>query len=235
MFRDCPDCPEMISVPAGSFQMGSTDQAFERPRHAVTISRPFAIGRREVTFDEWDACAAAGACSYRPPDRGWGRGQRPVIGVSWDDVQQYLAWLSSKTGKRYRLPSESEWEYAARGGSGAAFPWGSQPASGRAACTGCGGSFNNMTAPTGSFEANGYGLFDTAGNAAEWVQDCWHDTYAGAPADGSAWVGGQCRERVLRGGSFSSEPTYIRSSARFKYDADVRYYANGFRVARDMP
>jgi formylglycine-generating enzyme required for sulfatase activity len=236
VIRDCPDCAELVVLPAGTFQMGSNEHLpFERPRHAVTISRPFAIGRREVTFDEWDACVSGGGCSYRPADRGWGRGQRPVINVSWDDAQQFIAWLSAKTGKSYRLPTEAEWEYAARAGTTTPFTWGAEVGTGRAACAGCGAVAATTTTPAGSFAPNPFGIVDMAGNAAEWVQDCWHDSYRGAPADGSAWVSAQCRERVLRGGSFSSEPTYIRSTARFKYDADVRYYANGFRVARDVP
>jgi formylglycine-generating enzyme required for sulfatase activity len=235
-FRDCSDCPEMIQIQPGSFQMGSNEHLmFERPRHAVTVSRPFAIGRREVTFDEWDACVAAGACSYRPPDRGWGRGTRPVINVSWDDAQQFIAWLTARTGQKYRLPTEAEWEYAARAGTSTPFWWGKDAGTNRANCTGCGGTFNGESAPAGSFPESPFGIVDMSGNAAEWVEDCWHDSYRGAPSDGTAWVSAQCRERVLRGGSFANDANSARTTARFKYDADVRYYANGFRVARDLP
>jgi formylglycine-generating enzyme required for sulfatase activity len=235
-FRDCSDCPEMIQIPPGSFQMGSNEHLmFERPRHAVTIARPFAIGRREVTFEEWDACVAAGACSYRPQDRGWGRGTRPVINVSWDDAQQFIAWLTARTGQKYRLPTEAEWEYAARAGTSTPFWWGKDAGTNRANCTGCGGTFNGESAPAGSFPESPFGIVDMAGNAAEWVEDCWHDSYRGAPADGTAWTSSQCRERVLRGGSFANDANSARTTARFKYDADVRYYANGFRVARDLP
>ena len=235
-FRDCSDCPEMIQILPGTFQMGSNEHLmFERPRHAVTISRPFAIGRREVTFEEWDVCVAAGACSYRPPDRGWGMGTRPVINVSWDDAQQFIAWLNTRTGQKYRLPTEAEWEYAARAGTSTPFWWGKDPGTNRANCTGCGATFNGESAPAGSFQESPFGIVDMAGNAAEWVEDCWHDSYRGAPTDGTAWTSAQCRERVLRGGSFANDANSARTTARFKYDADVRYYANGFRVARDLP
>jgi len=232
--RDCPECPELVVVPAGSFEMGS-NEFYERPRHRVTIAHHFAIGRREVTFEEWDRCVDEQGCKYRPPDRGWGRAGRPVTNVSWTDATEFLEWLAAKTGRKYRLPSETEWEYAARGGSQTLFWWGSEARAGQANCVGCLAAALQQTSPSGSYAANPFGLYDTAGNAAEWVADCWHENYRGAPNDGSAWVSPNCRERVLRGGSFASEGTYVRSSARFKYDSDVRYYANGFRVARDLP
>jgi len=233
VFRDCPDCPEMVVVPAGDFDMGSTESEFEKPVHRVTVTKAFAIGRREVTFEEWDQCAATGAC-YRPDDHGQGRGDRPVTDVSWRDAKAYIEWLSQKVGKTYRLPSEAEWEYAARGGTKSTFWWGRTVGARFANCRGCGSS-SQQTAPTGSFAANPFGLFDTAGNAAEWVEDCWNDSYRGAPREATAWTAGQCGWRVLRGGSFDSDPRYVRSAARFRYDVDVRYYANGFRVARDLP
>ena len=233
--KDCATCPEMVQLKAGAFAMGAADgQPFERPKHTVTISKPFAIGRREVTFDEWDACVAAGGCSYTPADRGWGRGQRPVINVSWNDAVEYVGWLAKQTGLPYRLPSEAEWEYAGRGGTQTTFYWGTSVGTNHASCHGCGPSTTMQSSPAGSFAPNPFGIFDTSGNAAEWVQDCWHDGYRGAPADGSAWVTAGCGERVLRGGSFANEPNYVRSASRFKYDNDVRYYANGFRVARDL-
>jgi formylglycine-generating enzyme required for sulfatase activity len=233
VFRDCPDCPEMVVVPAGEFDMGSAELEYEKPVHRVAI-KAFAIGRREVTFEEWDQCTAAGNC-FRADDRGQGRGERPVTDVSWRDVQAYIAWLSQKTGKKYRLPSEAEWEYAARGGTKTTFWWGRDVGNRFANCRDCGGGSQSQAITTGTFAANPFGLFDTAGNAAEWVEDCWNDTYRGAPKDGSAWSTGQCGQRVLRGGSFDSQARYVRSAARFRYDADVRYYANGFRVARDLP
>jgi formylglycine-generating enzyme required for sulfatase activity len=234
LVRDCPDCPELVVLPAGDFEMGANVTPFEKPEHRVTIPKPFAIGRREVTFDEWDACAATGACKHRPDDHGWGRGNRPVIDVSWDDAKLYVAWLSQLTGRKYRLPSEAEWEYAARGGTKSTFWWGGDTGNGNANCEDCGGPPRRQTVPTGSFRPNGFGLYDTAGNVAEWVEDCWNDNYRNAPRDGSAWATGQCRQRVLRGGSFGSRANVIRSAARFRYDQDVRYYANGFRVVRDL-
>jgi formylglycine-generating enzyme required for sulfatase activity len=233
-FRDCPDCAEMVVVPPGEFDMGSAETSFEKPVHRVTIAKAFAIARREVTFAEWDLCFAEGGCKYKPDDYGWGRGDRPVIDVSWDDVKTFVGWLSQKTGKEYRLPTEAEWEYAARAGTASAYWWGRDVGSDHADCEGCSANPARRTLPTGSFRPNAFGLFDTAGNAAEWVQDCWNDSYRGAPRDGSAWTNGDCRLRVLRGGSFGSKADAVRSASRFRYDADVRYYANGFRVARDV-
>jgi formylglycine-generating enzyme required for sulfatase activity len=234
IFRDCPDCAEMVVVPAGEFSMGSAETVYEKPEHRVTIANPIAIGRREVTFEEWDLCIAAGGCKHRPDDNGWGRGNRPVVGVSWDDAKVFVNWLSQKTGKRFRLPSEAEWEYSARAGTNTAFWWGRAADKGHANCEDCGASPSRQTMPAGSFRPNGFGLYDVAGNAAEWVEDCWNDTYRGAPSNGAAWATGQCRQRVLRGGSFAGKANLIRSAARFRYDQDVRYYANGFRVARDL-
>jgi formylglycine-generating enzyme required for sulfatase activity len=234
IFRDCPDCSEMVVVPAGEFKMGSGETVYEKPEHRVVIANPFAIGRREITFEEWDLCVAAGGCRYRPDDHGWGRGSRPVVDVSWDDAKAFVSWLSQKTQKGYRLPSEAEWEYAARAGTNSQFWWGRTPVNGNANCEDCSSTPQRRTLPTGSFRPNGFGLFDVAGNVAEWVEDCWNESYRGAPADGSAWTTGQCRQRGLRGGSFASRANVIRSAARFRYDQDVRYYANGFRVARDL-
>ena len=232
--RDCADCPELVVVPTGDFVMGSGDTPYEKPERTISIARPFAIGRREITFTEWDQCADSGACKHRPDDRGWGRGDRPVINVSWDDAKLYVAWLSQKSGQKYRLPSEAEWEYAARAGTKTPFFWGRDAGAARAQCDNCGSPTAKQTATVGSFRPNGFGLYDTAGNAAEWVEDCWNDTYKNAPKDASAWASGDCRLRVLRGGNFNSKSNEIRSSARFRYDVDVRYYANGFRVVREL-
>ena len=234
IFRDCPECAELVVAPSGDFEMGSAVKPTEQPVHHVDIPRNFAIGRRTVTFAEWDRCVAAGGCKYSPPDRGWGRGDRPVTNVSWDDAEQFVAWMSKTTGKRYRLPSEAEWEYAARGGSTTAYWWGQEIGAERAQCAECGDRDPGKTQPVGSFRPNAFGLYDTAGNAAEWVEDCWNPSYRGAPGDGSAWTSGDCSLRVLRGGSFSDKAIAVRSSARFRYDEDIRYYANGFRVARDL-
>jgi formylglycine-generating enzyme required for sulfatase activity len=235
VFRDCDECPEMVVVPAGTFAMGYNDFPYEKPVHRVRIPRPFAIGRREVTFAQWDRCVSAGHCKHRPDDRGQGRGTRPATDVSWVDAKAYVAWLSQKTGRKYRLPSEAEWEYVARAGTETPYWWGRAVGRKFANCRDCGGRTGRQSMPAGTFFANPFGLFDTAGNAAEWVEDCWNSSYRNAPSDGSAWTKGQCRQRVLRGGSFDSQARYLRSGSRFRYDADVRYYANGFRVVRDLP
>jgi formylglycine-generating enzyme required for sulfatase activity len=234
LFRDCRDCPELAVVPPGDFVMGSSDTPYEKPERTIAIKRPFAIGRREVTFAEWDQCADAGPCKYKPDDHGWGRGDRPAINVSWDDAKLFVGWLSQKTGQKYRLPSEAEWEYAARAGTKTPFWWGRDIGSGHAQCDTCGSPTKQQVVAAGSFRPNGFGLYDTAGNAAEWVEDCWNDNYKNAPKDAAAWTTGDCRLRVLRGGNFNSKAPEVRSSARFRYDEDVRYYANGFRVVRDL-
>jgi formylglycine-generating enzyme required for sulfatase activity len=234
IFRDCSGCGELVVVPAGSFDMGSTTE-YENPVHRVSIAKPFAIGRYEVTFGEWDQCVDDGGCKHRPEDRDWGRGDRPVINVSWLDAKAFVTWLSQKTGKTYRLPTEAEWEYAARGGTNTAYWWGRDVGSRQANCRECNTGDVQKTAPVGSYKPNAFGLYDTAGNAAEWIEDCWNDSYRGAPNNGSAWTSGQCRLRVLRGGAFDSQAKYLRSMARFRYDTDVRYIANGFRVVRELP
>jgi formylglycine-generating enzyme required for sulfatase activity len=232
--RDCPQCPEIVLIAAGAFEMGSTEMFdFEAPVHQVSIRKPFYIGRREVTFEEWDVCIAEGGCKQRPDDRGMGRARRPAIDLDWDDAKGYTAWLSQKTGHTYRLPSESEWEYVARAGSTTTYPWGKTVDKDKANCIGCTTDPLKKAVDTGTFKPNAFGIYDMTGNAAEWVEDCWNDNYRGAPADGSAWTKPQCRERVLRGGSFNNDPRYLRSAARFKYDHDVRFYTNGFRVVRE--
>ena len=233
-FRDCPDCVELVVVPAGEFQMGSNAKPAEQPIHKVAIKKDFAIGRREVTFTEWDKCVAAAGCKYSPPDPTWGRGDEPVTNVSWDDAKEFIGWLAKTTGKPYRLPTEAEWEYAARGGSTLPYWWGKDIGTGRAQCAECGVSDASKPVVVGSFRPNAFGLYDTSGNAAEWIEDCWNPSYRGAPNDGSAWTSGDCSLHVLRGGSFADKAAAVRSSARFRYDEDVRYYANGFRVARDV-
>jgi formylglycine-generating enzyme required for sulfatase activity len=234
VFRDCAECPELVALPAGTFEMGSSKYDHEKPVHQVRIPRPFAIGTHEVTFAEWDQCVKAKACKFSPGDRGWGRAQRPVINVSWTDAKEYTTWLSHETGQTYRLPSEAEWEYAARGGTETPFWWGRSVGTRLANCRECSTGKREQTLPVGTYKANAFGLFDTAGNAAEWASDCWNTDYRGAPSDGSAWLSGNCRLRVLRGGSFDSNADYIRSDSRFRYDADVRYSANGFRVVREL-
>ena len=240
-FRDCPHCPEMAVVPAGSFMMGSPPSeggrfADEGPVHRVAFAAPFAVGAFEVTFAEWDACVSAGGCGgYRPDDEGWGRGSRPVVNVSWDDAQSYVEWLSRSTGEDYRLLSESEWEYVARAGTSTRYWWGNDIGLARANCDGCGSQWDDRsTAPVGSFAANAFGLHDVHGNVWEWTGDCWNGRYEGAPSDGRAWEGGGCSNRVLRGGSWYSVPQLLRSALRYNNDAGLRYDSSGFRVARTL-
>ena len=221
----------MVVLPTGSFQMGSpaTETGRDRnegPVRTVTISRRIAMGRYEVTFADYDRFVAAtsgrwthdyGSDRGRPDDFGWGRGSRPVIGLSQEHVKAYVTWLSAQTGKTYRLPSESEWEYAARAGTRTRYSWGDEIGVDRANCRGCGSEWDIKTTPVGSFAANAFGLFDMHGNVAEWVEDCWHDNYEGAPTDGSAWTT-ICDDRgavVVRGGSWRSySPRNLRSASR---------------------
>ena len=238
--------PEMLVILAGRFRMGclSNDDACdsdEKPAHGVTIGRPFALSVYEVTFTEWDACVAAGGCGGyeppgEPPHRGWARGNRPVINVSWEDAQSFVSWLSRETGESYRLPSESEWEYAARAGTVTKRSWGNETGRNRANCDGCGiQRDDDWTVPVGSFAPNRWGLYDMHGNVWEWTEDCWNDSYRGAPSDGSAWLLGDCSRRVLRGGSWSSYPESLRAAHRYGYPTDRRIHSVGFRIARTLP
>lgn len=233
--RDCPSCPVLVSLPAGSFTMGSSaSDPAEKPPHHVTIGQPFAIGRYEVTVEQWNACADAGGCQ-RVPTIADSPKTAPARDVSWDDAQQYVAWLSKTTGKTYRLPTEAEWEYAARGGTASAYWWGDQMRKGNANCKDCGDPWSqDAPAAVGTFAANPYGLHDVNGSVWEWVADCWHSTYKGAPADGRVWNENACGARVIRGGSWREGASYMVSSTRFKYSPSVRQSQNGFRVARDL-
>ena len=238
-FREGAGLPEMIVVPPGQFLMGSPPgqgDDRERPQHEVTIARPFAVGKFAVTFAEWDACAAAGACRRDVSDEGWGRGRRPVINVSWNDAQAYAKWLAGVTGKPYRLLSEAEFEYAARAGSQTAYPWGDAitlNGQAMANCNGCGSPWDNkQTAPVGSFPANAFGLHDMVGNVWQWTEDCWNDSYQGAPADGSPWTSGDCGSRALRGGSWCYRPGYLRSAIRCRSDPGNWDNYAGFRLSR---
>jgi formylglycine-generating enzyme required for sulfatase activity len=242
-FKECADCPEMIVVPAGRFTMGSGGvQSWlfddERPPHDVTIARPFAAAKFALTFDEWDACAARGGCRPGVSDSGWGRGQRPAINVSWDDTQAYVSWLSSITGKSYRLLSEAEYEYAARAGAETEYPWGDDiKLNGKpmANCDACGSQWDNkQTAPVASFPANAFGLYDMVGNVWEWTEDCWHESYQGAPVDGSPWTSGDCASRVVRGGGWNYNPFNLRAAYRYGLTTDVGNHNIGFRVTRTM-
>jgi formylglycine-generating enzyme required for sulfatase activity len=235
LLRECPECPELVIVPPGDFVMGSPDTPYEKPERTLSVRRPFAIGRREVTFAEWDHCADAGACKHRPDDRGWGRGERPVMNVSWDDVKLYTAWLSQKTGQRYRLPSEAEWEYAARGGTQTRYWWGDQFQPGMVNCKNCSDILiTDQPVKVGSLKPNPFGLFDMGGGVDQWVEDCWHKNYQGAPADGSAWIENECPSRVIRSGSWRKDSSYARTANRGSYDTNVRYPTHGFRVALSL-
>lgn len=230
--KDCSSCPVLVSLPHGSFTMGSNSgDPSEKPAHQVSISKPFAIGKYEVTVEQWDACVDGGGC--QKTSDGSRAKNSPARDVSWDDAQQYVKWLSKTTGKAYRLPTEAEWEYAARGGTSTRYWWGEQMRTGMANCKDCGEPWQKEApAAVGSFAANPFGLHDVSGSVWEWVADCWHNSYKGAPADGKAWDEPNCRTRVIRGGSWRDGASYMPSSTRFKYDASVRYSQNGFRVVR---
>ncbi len=242
-FKDCADCPPMVIIPAGEFTMGSppSEQQAEA-QHRVTIASPFAVSKFEITFDEWDVCLNDGGCgSYQPDDEGWGRGNRPVINISWENAQSYVNWISRKTGKPYRLLSESEWEYAARAGTATRFSHGDvlspSNANYNGSVDGSGPSDVNRqsTIPVGSFPPNGFGLHDMHGNVSEWVEDCWRDEYtANIPTDGSAWMEGNCEGRVVRGGSWEDSEVELRSAARTGGSKDDQFYTDGLRIARDL-
>ena len=247
-FRECAAeqgkdyCPEMVVVPAGSFMMGSPPtekgrNTNEGPRHNVTIAKPFAVSKFELTFDEWDTCVAYGDCTQDVGDLGWGRGQRPVVNVTWDDAQHYVAWLSKMTGKPYRLLTEAEYEYATRAGTQTAYPWGDDIGKGNANCNACGSEWDYVqTGPVGSFAANGFGLYEMVGNVWEWVEDCYHPSYDNAPKDGSEWTAAcpDDRRRVVRGGSWLDIPVTLRSASRFGYARTPGAYLLGFRVGRTL-
>ncbi len=245
VFKDCAKCPEMVVVPKGEFVMGSPDNEPDRdedegPQHPVTIGRDFAVGKVEVTFAEWDACVAGGGCKgYKPSDKGWGRDRHPVIHVNWEDAQSYVAWLKQQTGQPYRLLTEAEWEYAARAGTTTPFSMGQTITPEQANVDGnytynssSKGIYRQRTVDVGSFKPNAFGLYDMHGNVLEWVEDCYANSYAKAPKDGTAFTASGCERRVLRGGSWDSYPGYFRSANRSWNSPGNRYYLSGFRVAR---
>lgn len=233
--RDGSSGPLMLSIKAGDFTMGKPRALpgdDRGPAHPVMLAG-YLLGATEVTFDEYDRFVRATGGRF-PNDHGWGRGGRPVVDVSWSDAQSYARWLSRQTGGRYRLPSEAEWEYAAAAGAGSPFWWGYKPKENRAACFDCGTRWDNRsTAPVGTFDPNPLGLYDTAGNAMEWVEDCYHPSYVGAPGSGIAWTANDCGYRVARGGSFNKPARSMGSTVRHRFDPATRLNMLGFRLARD--
>jgi formylglycine-generating enzyme required for sulfatase activity len=238
-FTECASaCPAMIVVPAGRFNMGSPATEADRspnegPQHEVTIAKPFAVGRTEVTFAQWDSCVAAGACR-KLGDNAWGRGDRPVINVGWSDAVQYVEWLARTTGKPYRLLSEAEWEYAARAGTTTRFSFGDDDSK----LDRYGWYFKNSdrkTQPVGSKTANGFGLYDMHGNVYEWVADPWHENYENAPSDGSVWGNNPVPNRhVARSGSWYFDAKALRSASRVGPPSNLQDGNVGLRVARTL-
>ena len=234
IIQDCEGCPEMVVLPGGLFVMGSPEGeagrgADEGPQREVSIA-PFAIGKYEITFAQWDACLAGGGCNgYSPPDRGWGRGARPVTDVSWDDVQAYLDWLNERTGGlRYRLATEAEWEYAARGGGDTPYAYGAQVTQAQATYR------VNSTTGVGAHDANGFQLFDVHGNVCEWVEDCYAPNYELAPIDGAAVQSDECARRVYRGGGYADQEAALRLASRRSAAPGQRLNGVGFRIARAL-
>ena len=210
--------------------MGSDDDPSEKPIHRVTI-KPFAISKFPITVREWNACVAAKGCTYVPT----GKDDAPVANLSWADAQQFVEWLSKVTQRSFRLPSEAEWEYAARGGTRTKFWWGDQLQANMANCKGCDQPYDaSQPLKVGSFKPNPFGLYDMGGNIHQWVADCWHKNYQGAPSDGSPWVDNDCLSHVMRSGSWKNDPSYVRPSSRDQYDTGVRYPTHGFRVAHSL-
>jgi formylglycine-generating enzyme required for sulfatase activity/class 3 adenylate cyclase len=225
--------PEMVAVPGGSFAMGSNEDASERPVHQVAI-KPFAIGKHPVTVREWNGCAEAKACGFTAT----GKEDAPVTDVSWNDARQFVTWLAQVTGKSYRLPSEAEWEYAARGGTQTKYWWGDQFQPNMVNCKGCiaaAAAAVEQPMKIGSLKPNPFGLYDMGGGVDQWVDDCWHKNYQGAPTDGSAWIAdGDCSSRVIRSGSWRNDARSARPASRDRYDAPVRYPTHGFRIALSL-
>lgn len=238
--------PEMVVLPPGSFTLGSPwseagRRVHEGPQRTVQIAYRLALGRYEVTYAEWDACLADGDCNgFRTDDMGWGRGNLPVMGISWNDAQAYVEWLNRRTGlagrpDRYRLPSEAEWEYAARAGTTTAYSFGDDPGP-LASYAWFGGSSGGQTQPVGIQLPNAFGLFDMHGNVNEWVEDCLNASNWEAPTDGSARTTGDCSKRVYRGGAWNAGQEQVRSASRYWMNADYQYMIGvGFRLARTLP
>ncbi len=218
--------PVMIPLPGGTFTMGSNDDISEKPVHQVTI-KPFAISKYPVSVREWNACAAANACPFLVT----GRDDIPVTDVSWTDAKQFVAWLAKETQKAFRLPSEAEWEYAARGGTQTKYWWGDQLQPGMANCKNCTDATAEQPLKLGSLKPNPFGLYDMGGGVNQWTEDCWHKNYQGAPQNGAPWVENDCVSHVIRSGSWKNDARYVRPASRDGYDTNVRYPTHGFRIA----
>ncbi len=236
IFKDCDICPELVVIPPGSFVMGSpVGKPREKPLRRITLKKRSAMGRFETTFAEYDACTAAGGCSKKIYDREWGRGRRPVMNVLYTDIQEYMRWISKKTGKTYRLPSEAEWEYAARADSDTEYWWGDDMIKGEANCRGCGTQWSGVkSAPVGSFKPSPWGLYDVHGNVLEMVEDCWTTSHKGVDPYGKAKVFPNCPNRVVKGGAWYYLSRVSRSASRARNDMRVFSYFIGFRVLREM-
>ena len=238
-FSDCDDCPEMVVIPTGSFEMGDATgkrSDRERPAHKVTLKQQFAIGKQEITYAQWDSCVADGGCKHTADDKNYGRDQRPVGDIGWNDAVEYVIWLAKKTGQLYRLPSEAEWEYVRRAGSTKDFSWGDKLGKGNAVCYTCGigGVGASISATVGGYAPNQFGIYDMVGLVSEWVEDCANNNYEGAPTDGSAWLTGDCSRRVERGGNFYDDVNSFVPSYRYSKNVDSRQPERGFRVARTL-
>lgn len=247
VLKKSPSHMNMVTIQPGRFDLGSPlfepkRRQNEGPVQSVYIGYTFEVGKYEITFREWDKCVADGGCNgHKPDDGGWGRGNRPVINISWQDTQNYLRWLNKKTGSNYRLLSEAEWEYIARAGAQTAFSTGpmitTQQANFNGEVSYAGspmGVYRRQTVPVGSYAANSSGLHDLHGNVWEWTQDCWNPSHSGTPTDGRARETGNCKYRVMKGGSWVNRPNDVRIAQRQKYTPDYRYDDYGFRIARTL-
>lgn len=252
-----PHCPEMVVVRAGSFEIGSVDvnvldngerrrdpsiyrshdsarTNYDFPRQRVTINKSYAVSKFELTFDQWEVCFATGVCQHKGGSHNWGRGKRPAIGVSWNDAHDYVNWLSKLTGRKYRLLTEAEWEFAARANTDTRYPWGNEMIKGSAHCRGCGTNWQGKTAPIGQFPANAFGLHDMNGNVWEWVEDCFDEGVRSLPEDGSAVTDPECKFAIIRGGSWFDEAPRLESSHRYRDSTEGRFFATGLRIGRTL-
>jgi len=238
---------EMIVINPGAGKLGSPDfekkrARFENPMRDTFINYRFEVSKYEITFDDWNKCVSSGGCAgHKPDDKGWGRGKRPVINVSYNDAQNFLKWLNSKTGQNYRLLSEAEWEYVARAGQDAPFGTGFDMSAqyanfdGKAPYgSGTPGPYLRKTQPVGQYEPNAFGVYDMHGNVYEWVEDCWNKDHSGAIGDGSARKDGDCKFRIMKGGSWVTHGYQTRAAARIRYVTDYRYDDYGIRIARTL-